>query len=65
MQTYLNNSSADMDRVAECGEHPFPNRQSIRLKGWDYASPGDYFVTINTQNRRPLFGTVVKGRMAM
>lgn len=65
MQSFLNNSSADTDRVAECGEHPFPNRQSIRLKGRDYASPGDYFVTINTQGGRPLFGTVVKGKMAL
>jgi REP element-mobilizing transposase RayT len=42
-----------------------PDRQSIRLKGWDYSSPGWYFVTINTHEGRPLFGTVVKGRMVL
>jgi hypothetical protein len=24
------------------------NRQSIRLKGYDYSSPGGYFITIDT-----------------
>jgi REP element-mobilizing transposase RayT len=38
---------------------------SIRLKGWDYSSPGWYFVTINTHAGRPLFGTVVNGRMVL
>ena len=35
-----------------------PNRQSIRLKGWDYASSGAYFVTICTKDRIMLFGSV-------
>ncbi|HSQ34714.1 MAG TPA: transposase, partial [Candidatus Binatia bacterium] len=26
-------------------------RRSIRLKGWDYSSPGLYFVTVCTYNR--------------
>ncbi|MDA3873107.1 MAG: hypothetical protein PF795_04020 [Kiritimatiellae bacterium] len=26
----------------------YPNRQSLRLKGWDYRSPGWYFVTIRS-----------------
>ena len=30
-------------------------RRSIRLKGWDYASAGLYFVTICTHNRQNLF----------
>ena len=29
-----------------------------RLRGWDYASPGEYFVTVCTHLRRPLFGVV-------
>ena len=29
-----------------------------RLRGWDYASPGAYFVTVCTHLRRPLFGVV-------
>jgi putative transposase len=42
-----------------------PDRQSIRLKGWDYSSPGWYFVTINTHEGKALFGVVVKGRMVL
>lgn len=34
----------------------YPNRRSIRLKGYDYASPGAYFVTIRVQDGIPLFG---------
>jgi len=41
------------------------HRRSIRLRGHDYASGGVYFVTICTANNRPLFGTVVNGRMAL
>ncbi|OGV68194.1 MAG: hypothetical protein A2498_15095 [Lentisphaerae bacterium RIFOXYC12_FULL_60_16] len=42
-----------------------PNRQSIRMKGWDYTSAGCYFVTINTHASRALFGTIVNGRMVL
>lgn len=35
------------------------NRKSIRLKGYDYAQPGLYFVTICVQNRACLFGDIV------
>ena len=31
------------------------HRRSIRLKGWDYRSPGLYFVTICTHERENLF----------
>lgn len=31
------------------------HRRSIRLKGWDYRSPGYYFVTICTHERENLF----------
>jgi len=41
------------------------NRRSIRLKGYDYAQAGAYFVTICTQNRECLFGDVVDGKMAL
>lgn len=44
-------------------EAGLPNRQSIRMKGWDYTGPGRYFVTLNTQGGKPLFGTIVNGRM--
>lgn len=39
------------------------HRRSIRLQGYDYSSPGAYFITICTQNRESLFGDVVDGEM--
>ncbi len=39
------------------------DRQSTRLKGYDYTHPGEYFVTICTQDRETLFGDVVGGQM--
>ena len=41
------------------------NRQSIRLQDHDYSSPGEYFITICTQNRECLFGDVVNGKMVL
>ena len=38
-------------------------RRSIRLKQYDYAQPGAYFVTICTQDRVCLFGHVLDGAM--
>lgn len=38
-------------------------RHSIRLKHYDYAQPGAYFVTIVTQARARLFGDIVDGEM--
>ena len=32
--------------------------ESARLKGWNYSSPGHYFITICTKNRYCLFGNV-------
>jgi len=37
-------------------------RRSIRLPCYDYAAAGAYFVTIVTQDRAPILGTVVNGR---
>jgi len=42
-----------------------PNRRSMRLKGYDYAQAGAYFVTICTQDRACLFGDVVDGEMRL
>ncbi len=39
--------------------------ESARLKGWDYADAGWYFVTICTQNREPYFGQVVDQAMSL
>jgi REP element-mobilizing transposase RayT len=39
------------------------HRRSIRLKGYDYAQAGAYFVTVCTKDRACLFGDVVDGEM--
>ena len=36
----------------------------MRLRGYDYATPGAYFVTVCTQDRVPLFGRIIDGNMA-
>ena len=41
-----------------------PRRRSVRLRGYDYSTPGAYFITVCTRNRLPLFGEVANGRMA-
>lgn len=41
------------------------NRQSIRMRGWDYAAAGCYFVTINTHQSRALFGAIVGGKVVL
>ncbi|MBN1873621.1 MAG: hypothetical protein JXA33_05280 [Anaerolineae bacterium] len=41
------------------------HRRSIRLKGYDYALPGSYFVTICAQHFACLFGQVVDGVMIL
>lgn len=40
-----------------------PRRKRTRLAGYDYRSPGAYFVTLVTQKRACWFGEVVEGRM--
>ena len=40
-------------------ERDWRGRRSLRLKGYDYASAGAYFITICTQNRECLFGEIV------
>src|SRR5262245_32460608 len=39
------------------------HRRSIRLKGYNYARSGSYFVTICTHNRECLFGRTIDGEM--
>jgi putative transposase len=41
------------------------HRRSIRLKGYNYAQAGTYFVTVCTKNHECLFGDVVDGRMVL
>jgi len=41
------------------------HRKSLRLPDFDYSQDGVYFVTIVTQNRACLFGSVVEGEMVI
>ncbi len=41
------------------------HRRSIRLRGYNYTQPGAYFVTLVTQDRMPLFGKIIDGRMQL
>ncbi len=38
-----------------------PKRRPARLKDYDYSSPGAYFVTICTQDRRCVFSDIIVG----
>ena len=42
-----------------------PKRRSVRLRAFDYARPGAYFVTICTHARAPLFGDIAGGVMRL
>ncbi|MGB7160654.1 MAG: transposase [Tepidisphaeraceae bacterium] len=44
---------------------PKPDRRSIRLKGYNYADDGEYFLTICVHERRLLFGEVRDGQMRL
>lgn len=39
------------------------HRKSIRLKGYDYAKEGLYFITINCFHKLPLFGKIINEQM--
>ncbi len=36
-----------------------PQRKTIRLREYDYETPGYYFVTVCTRNRQSVFGRIV------
>ena len=40
-------------------------RKPLRLRGYDYAEPGTYFVTVTTHDRTCWFGDVVNGAMRL
>ena len=50
-----------------CGPSGAPKRRrrSMRLRGYDYSTPGFYFVTICTRNRLCVLGDVANGRMRL
>lgn len=41
------------------------NRESIRLKKYDYSKEGVYFLTLCVQNRECLFGRITHGKMCL
>ena len=41
------------------------HRRSVRLKGYDYAQAGAYFITICTHERACLFGKITDGKMIL
>lgn len=41
------------------------NRESIRLKGYDYSQPGYYFITICLADRHHLFGRIRNKKMLL
>ena len=41
------------------------HRRSIRLKGYDYAQAGAYFVTVCSRGRECVFGEVVEGEVRL
>ena len=42
-----------------------PRRRSVRLKEFDYAQPGAYFVTVCANNRRDVWGKVREGEVSL
>ena len=41
------------------------HRRSIRLKSYDYAAPGIYYITLCTQHRLCLFGNIINEEMKL
>jgi REP element-mobilizing transposase RayT len=39
--------------------------ESSRLRGWDYSSPGTYFITVCTFKRIHLFGEITQNKMEL
>ena len=39
------------------------SRRNLRLRGWDYSSPGAYFITVCAKDRLDVFGEIVGGEM--
>jgi len=44
---------------------PKRHRKPTRLAGYDYSSPGVYFITVCTYQRARLFGEVMDGKMQL
>jgi putative transposase len=46
-------------------QNKFPNRRSVRLPTYNYASAGAYFVTICAQGHECIFGEILQGEMKL
>lgn len=46
-------------------ENKLPNRKNLRLNDYDYSQAGYYFVTICTESKGSVLGTVVDGLMQL
>ena len=55
--------SAERSGMAHMAEDRTRHRRSIRLKEYDYAQAGAYFVTVCTHKRACLFGEIVQDEM--
>lgn len=42
-----------------------PHRKTLRLRDYDYSQPGDYFITLVTHEREPLFGEIANGEIIL
>lgn len=42
-----------------------PHRRSIRLNGYDYSQPSNYFIMMCAQNRECVFGEIENGKMKL
>ena len=43
----------------------FHHRRSTRLKGYNYARAGSYFITLSCYNKIELFGEIKEGKMIL
>jgi REP element-mobilizing transposase RayT len=63
----MHNGEGGGDRLPDKGimvyDPRLHHRRSIRLRGYDYAGGGAYFVTVCTEARKCLFGEVIEGEM--
>lgn len=44
---------------------PAQGRRSIRLEGYDYSTPGAYFITLCVNKRLCLFSEIIDGKMEL
>ena len=44
-------------------ENVLPKRKQIRIKDYDYSTPGAYFITVCTANREKIFWSDRRGEL--